>query len=346
MITPKLIPAHQSTDTDSWPNGEWSEELRNAVRDVPALLSAVKLRLDQLEQPVDNAADFPLLVPPSFVARMTAGDANDPLLKQVLPTRQERQNQPGFVTDPLAETDVTQGFIKAPGLLQKYQSRVLLITTAGCAINCRYCFRRDFPYRDHRAGDHQQALDAIAEDTSVHEVILSGGDPLLLGDAQLQQLLATIDAIPHVQRIRIHSRIPIVLPQRTTQGLLDALQQRRCHTVMVVHSNHPNELNAQTLRAFTCLKQVGTTLLNQSVLLRGINDDPQVLAKLSIQLFEQGVLPYYLHLTDHVAGTQHFFVGDEEARGIYAQLQGQLPGYLLPKLVREHSGADSKTLMN
>ena len=346
MITPKLISAHLSSEAYPWPDGGWSNELSNAVRDVPSLLSAVKVEFDQLDQPVDESADFPLLVPQSFIARMTAGDANDALLKQVLPTLQERKIEAGFVSDPLAETDAANGFIKAPGLLQKYSSRVLLITTPGCAINCRYCFRRDFPYSDHRPRDHHKALEAIANDSSVHEVILSGGDPLLLGDGQLQQLLAAIDEIPHVQRIRIHSRIPIVLPQRITQGLLDALQQRRCQTIMVVHSNHPNELNPQTLRAFTCLKQIGTTLLNQSVLLRGINDNIQVLAELSIKLFEQGVLPYYLHLTDHVAGTKHFFIGDEEARGIYAQLQGQLPGYLLPKLVREHSGAVSKTLMN
>ena len=346
MITPKLIPAHQSSTTGPWPDGEWSSELANAARNVTSLLNAVNLQPEQLPYPVDNSAKFQLLVPPSFIARMKVGDANDPLLRQVLPTLEERKSNVSFVSDPLAETDPTLGIIKTPSLLQKYQGRVLLITTPGCAVNCRYCFRREFPYTEHRPREHQQALEAIAADTSIHEVILSGGDPLLLNDVQLQRLLAAIDEISHVQRVRIHSRIPIVLPQRITQRLVTMLQQRRCQMVMVVHSNHEQELNAETSRGLACLKQTGATLLNQSVLLRDINDDANLLADLSLRLFAQGVLPYYLHLTDHVAGTQHFFIDDDEGRNIYVQLQKLLPGYLLPKLVRENSGAESKTLMN
>ena len=345
MITPNYIPAHLSSDVGPWPDELWTKELASAARDVKTLIDAVQLDHAKLPFPVDTTAQFPLLAPPSFIARMSRGNANDPLLKQVLPTLQEHDVSPGFMSDPLAETDPARGFIKAPSLLQKYQGRALLITTPGCAINCRYCFRREFPYTEHRPKNHQDALAAIAADASISEIILSGGDPLLLSDTQLSQLLTAIESIAHIQRIRIHSRIPIVLPERLTHALMKTLSNRRCQMVMVVHSNHPQELNATTARALDCLKQSGTTLLNQSVLLRSINDDVRTLVELSEKLFAQGVLPYYLHLTDHVAGTEHFFVADDEAKAIYAQLQGQLPGYLLPKLVREQPGEASKTLM-
>ena len=345
MITPNRIPAHLSPDVGPWPDDLWPKELAAAARDAETLLDAVELERTDLPYPIDTAAQFQLLAPPSFIARMGRGNTNDPLLKQVLPTLQEQQVSAGFMRDPLAETDPDRGFIKAPSLLQKYQNRALLITTPGCAINCRYCFRREFPYTEHRPKNHQEALTAIAADQSIIEIILSGGDPLLLSDSQLPQLLSNIESIPHVQRIRIHSRIPIVLPERLTQTLMDTLTNRRCQIVMVVHSNHPQELNDTTARALNCLKQSGVTLLNQSVLLRDINDDVGTLVQLSEKLFTQGVLPYYLHLTDHVAGTEHFFVADEEAKEIYAQVQHRLPGYLLPKLVRELPGEASKTLL-
>ena len=345
MITPNRIPAHLSPDVGPWPDDLWTKELAAAARDAETLLDAVQLERTDLPYPIDTAAQFQLLAPPSFIARMGRGNTNDPLLKQVLPTLQEQQVSAGFMRDPLAETDPDRGFIKAPSLLQKYQNRALLITTPGCAINCRYCFRREFPYTEHRPKNHQEALTAIAADQSISEIILSGGDPLLLSDSQLPQLLSNIESIPHVQRIRIHSRIPIVLPERLTQTLMDTLNNRRCQIVVVVHSNHPQELNATTARAFDCLKQGGVTLLNQSVLLRDINDDVATLVQLSEKLFTQGVLPYYLHLTDHVAGTEHFFIADDEAREIYAQMQRRLPGYLLPKLVRELPGEASKTLI-
>ena len=345
MITPNHIPAHLSPDVGPWPDDLWTKELAAAARDAETLLDAVQLERTDLPYPIDRAAQFQLLAPPSFIARMGRGNTNDPLLKQVLPTLQEQQVSAGFMRDPLAETDPDRGFIKAPSLLQKYQNRALLITTPGCAINCRYCFRRGFPYTEHRPKNHQEALTAIAADQSISEIILSGGDPLLLSDSQLPQLLSNIESIPHVQRIRIHSRIPIVLPERLTQTLMDTLTNRRCQIVMVVHSNHPQELNDTTARALNCLKQSGVTLLNQSVLLRDINDDVGTLVQLSEKLFTQGVLPYYLHLTDHVAGTEHFFVADEEAKEIYAQVQHRLPGYLLPKLVRELPGEASKTLL-
>ena len=345
MITPNHIPAHLSPDVGPWPDELWSKELAGAARDVKTLLNAVQVHPQNLQYPADTSAKFQLLVPRGFIARMRKGDADDPLLKQVLPTLEERKASNEFTRDPLAETDPAQGFMKTPSLLQKYQGRVLLITTPGCAINCRYCFRREFPYTQHRPKGHQEALASIAADPSIDEVILSGGDPLLLSDTQLSQLLNAIESIPHIQRIRIHSRIPIVLPERITRGLMDALERCRCQMVLVAHTNHPQELNDATARSLDCLKHSQITLLNQSVLLRGINADVTTLAELSKKLFAQGVLPYYLHLTDHVAGTEHFFIGDDEAREIYAQLQRLLPGYLLPKLVREQPGQASKTLM-
>ena len=334
MITPNRTP---------WQSDEWQKLLRGAFRQPRELLSHLDLPAEALA--LDQQPDFAMLVPGPFAARMSPADPTDPLLRQVLPVLQEREHSAGFVADPLGEDDAQLGFKRAPSLIQKYQGRVLMITTPGCAVNCRYCFRRHFPYQDHKPAGHGEALAVIAADASISEVILSGGDPLLLSDEHLLRLLNAINEIPHVQRIRIHSRIPIVLPQRITQGLLDALNQR-CQMIMVVHSNHPQELNSQTQRAMACLQQAQLMLLNQSVLLRGINDSATVLSALSTKLFTQGVLPYYLHLPDHVAGTQHFFVSDDEGRAIFAKLQKILPGYLLPRLVREHSGAESKTLMN
>ena len=345
MITPNHIPAHRSPDVAPWPDDLWSKELAGAARDVKTLLNAVQVHPSNLRYPADTSAKFPLLVPPSFIARMRKGDADDPLLKQVLPTAEEHKASNEFTGDPLAETDPNHGFIKAPSLLQKYRGRVLLITTPGCAINCRYCFRREFPYTQHRPKAHQEALATVAADPSIEEVILSGGDPLLFNDRQLSQLLNDIESIPHIQRIRIHSRIPIVLPERITRGLMEALERCRCQLVLVAHTNHPQELNDATARSLACLKHCHITLLNQSVLLRSVNEDATTLAELSKKLFAQGVLPYYLHLTDYVAGTEHFFIYDDEARKIYAQLQQLLPGYLLPKLVREQPGQASKTLM-
>jgi EF-P beta-lysylation protein EpmB len=210
-------------------------------------------------------------------------------------------------------------------------------------VNCRYCFRRHFPYQDHKPAGHGEALAVIAADASISEVILSGGDPLLLGDAQLAELLDDINAIAHVRRIRLHSRLPIVLPQRITQALLETLAASRCSVTVVVHCNHAQELDADTARAFACLRGAGVHLLNQTVLLRGVNNDVDVLCTLSETLFEQGALPYYLHMPDPVTGTAHFMVSDAQARPIYEAMRERLPGYLLPRLVREEPGEISKT---
>ena len=218
-----------------------------------------------------------------------------------------------------------------------------MITTPGCAVNCRYCFRRHFPYQDHKPKGHRQALSLIRSDTSISEVILSGGDPLPLGDLAFATLINEINAIEHVKRIRVHSRLPIVLPQRVTPSLLETFQTSRCPVVLVVHCNHAQELDAQTKRAFACLRNAGARLLNQSVLLAGVNDEADLLCQLSESLFEQGVLPYYLHMPDAVSGTAHFDVSEQRATKLYERMQATLPGYLLPRLVREIPGQASKT---
>jgi len=321
-----------------WEPDIWRRELRQAIRSSQVLLDELCIKdIDVLQHP-----DFAVLVPRIFAARMQIGAADDPLLRQVLAQPAETVAVAGFANDPLAETDRRQVKVSAPGLIHKYQGRALLITTSGCAINCRYCFRRHFPYAEHREQGHTQALQAIRLDTSLREVILSGGDPLLLDDRALLHLLRELDDIGHVERVRIHSRIPIVLPQRITAGLVDVLQSTNLRLVLVVHSNHANELDHNTARALAVLKQTGLWILNQSVLLRGVNDKLETLVALSEKLFDQGVQPYYLHMPDHVAGTAHFFVEDKQAITLYKGMQAQLPGYLVPKLVREIPGEPAK----
>ena len=332
MITPNRTP---------WQPAEWQKVLRNAFRQPDALLAYLGIPASAFN--LDSEPDFALLVPEPFAARMKPGDPADPLLRQVLPSLQERERVPGFVKDPLGEDDSALSFQRAPALIQKYLGRVLMITTPGCAVNCRYCFRRHFPYQDHKPRGHSQALDLIRSDTSISEVLLSGGDPLLLGDLAFTTLIDQINAIEHVKRIRVHSRLPIVLPQRVTPSLVETIQTSRCPVVMVVHCNHPQELDAQTKRALACLRDSGAHVLNQSVLLAGINDDAGLLCQLSQSLFEQGVLPYYLHMPDAVSGTAHFAVAEPRAMTLHEDMRAILPGYLLPRLVREVPGKASKT---
>ena len=289
------------------------------------------------------AGTFRLRVPRSYVARMRPGDPDDPLLRQVLPVAQENEETPGYVPDPLGERSA----VRVPGLLQKYRGRALLVTTGACAVHCRYCFRREFPY-DEQLGDGarwNEALAAIAADPSLEEIILSGGDPLSLSDARLAALTDALQAVPHVRRLRIHPRQPIVLPSRVDDGLLAWLGKLSRPVVIVVHANHPNEIDAEVHAACQRLRAAGTTLLNQSVLLKGVNDDAAVLASLSHRLFEAGVLPYYLHALDRVRGAAHFEVEEERARRIAGELAAMLPGYLVPRLVREVHGAASKVAL-
>jgi EF-P beta-lysylation protein EpmB len=326
---------------------DWQRQLAEAIRDPLELLAAVGLTPGDLGADFDTArlaaaaANFPLRVPRAFVERMRRGDPRDPLLRQVLIDPVELQPAAGFVTDPLQEASVREG----AGLLRKYTGRALLITTGACAVHCRYCFRRHYDYGAEQATDGPRwsaALAAVAADTAVEEIILSGGDPLSLGNARLAQLLTPLAAMAHIRRIRIHTRTPVVLPARVDEGLLALLTPLRARLVVVVHANHPREIDAPTAAALHALGGVCAALLNQSVLLAGVNDDVQVLADLSQRLFAAGVLPYYLHQLDAVAGAAHFAVTDESALALHRQLNGCLPGYLVPRLVREVAGAPGK----
>jgi EF-P beta-lysylation protein EpmB len=302
------------------------------------------LGLDAQLSPAARAANetFALRVPAPFLARIKPGDPDDPLLKQVLPAAAELEQQPGYVADPLDEAAAR----RAPGLLQKYAGRALLITTAACAIHCRYCFRREFPYAEQASEDGarwSEALAAIATDSSIEEVILSGGDPLSLSDARLAQITDALAAMPHVRRVRVHTRTPVVLPSRVDAGLCEWLATIRQPVVFVLHVNHPNEIDAEVRAACARLRDAGVTLLNQSVLLAGVNDDVGTLKRLSVELADAGVLPYYLHLPDRVRGTAHFDVPEGRARELVTALTSQLSGYLVPRLVREIPGEPSKT---
>jgi L-lysine 2,3-aminomutase len=322
----------------------WQRELAEAITEPRELLAALGLP-SALAEPAERASrSFGLRVPRGFLARMRHGDPHDPLLRQVLPVGEELLETPGFVRDPLEEASAR----RAPQLLQKYQGRALLITTGACAVHCRYCFRREFPYspadeeRGGSGGRWSEALAAIAADASIEEVILSGGDPLSLSDARLTKLTEALVAIPHLRRLRIHTRQPVVLPSRVDAGLQAWLRGIPLPVVVVLHVNHPNEISHEVRAACKAMREAGATLLNQSVLLRGVNDDVETLRRLSCALADAGVMPYYLHLPDRVRGTAHFDVDEAEARKLIDGLAGQLSGYLVPKLVREIPGAVSK----
>lgn len=317
----------------------WQSELARGYDALHELLADLGLAPEDLALP-DAARAFPLRVPRGFVGRMRRGDPRDPLLLQILPTAAEAAINPGFSDDPVGDLASE----KAPGLLHKYGGRALLVTTGACAVHCRYCFRRNFPYAGHSAvaGRLPAALAAIGQDASVHEVILSGGDPLTLSDRRLASLLGAIAAFGHVRRIRLHTRLPIVLPERVDAGLSQVLRKAGKPVVVVVHANHPREVDGPVTEALQGLRTCVDLLLNQSVLLRAVNDEPATLAELSERLFAAGVLPYYLHQLDPVAGAAHFAVSDAKASELYAALRARLPGYLVPQLVREVPGAAAK----
>lgn len=311
----------------------WQEQLATSIRDPKQLLQLLELDPALLEGALAAHGDFPLRVPLAYLQRIAKGNPDDPLLRQVLPLGVELLATPGYSADPLEEKNANP----APGLVHKYHGRVLLIVSPNCAINCRYCFRRHFPYGDNKPGrnEWQQALDYIAADSSITEVIFSGGDPLAASDRQLQWLVEQLEQIPHLQRLRIHTRLPVVIPDRVTDHCLQWLADTRLLTSMVIHSNHPNELDEGVEAALQRLRKTGVTLLNQAVLLAGVNDSPDTLNRLSQRLFECGVLPYYLHQLDRVSGAAHFAVTDEKALELMQTLMSSLPGYLVPKLVRE-----------
>ena len=332
----RMIPLTAST----WHVPSWQNKLAQAINDPATLLAALDLPAELLPAAYVGGRAFPLRVPQAYVARMRKGDPLDPLLRQVLPLGEENLDVPGFDFDALGEVDA----MPVPGLLHKYHGRALLITTGACAIHCRYCFRRHFPYSSaNPAGAQWEAVLAyISADASIKEVILSGGDPLTLSDQRLASLANQLAAIEHVQYLRIHTRVPVVLPERIDDTLLDWLTGTHLKPVMVIHANHANEIDDSVRYALAQLAARGVTLLNQSVLLRGVNDSSAALAQLSATLFDAGVMPYYLHLLDRVKGTAHFEVDETTASRLIHELRGQLPGYLVPRLVREQAGAPSK----
>lgn len=318
---------------------DWRQSLRDAVTDPHELLALVGLSQLAGKLPAGDAG-FALKVPRSFVTRMRRGDPHDPLLLQVLPQLAELDEAPGFSDDAVGDLNA----IAAHGVLHKYEGRALLIAAGSCAVNCRYCFRRHFPYAEELAAAHawREAIDCLANDSSIREVILSGGDPLVLSTQKLTELTNALHDLPHVIRLRIHSRLPVVLPQRIDGAFGAWLCALPLQRVVVLHANHPNELDASVGAACVRLREAGATLLNQSVLLRGVNDDANALVELSERLFAFGVLPYYLHQLDRVHGAAHFEVDDSRARELLGTLRARLPGYLVPKLVREVSGETGK----
>lgn len=322
------------------PGTRWQQELAAAIRDPAELAAALDLDAAVLAGLIGVDGDFPLLVPRPFVARMRKGDPRDPLLLQVLPRAEESQPVDGFVADPLAEAES----LAAAGLVRKYAGRVLLLLAGGCAVNCRYCFRREFPYAESGVGRAglEEAITAIAADESVTEVILSGGDPLLVDDSRLSDLMARLQDIPHLRRLRIHSRLPIVLPARVTAELVDMLATSRLTPVVVIHANHPAELDAEVAAGARLLSAAGVLVFNQAVLLAGVNDSLEVLRALCERLVAIGVVPYYLHLLDRVRGAAHFDVAQDRAVALHRGLLERLPGYAVPRLVQEIPGERSK----
>ena len=318
----------------------WQKELANAVRE-PAILAAhLKLNLASLPFTLPAQQGWSLRVPHPYLQRMNKGDPNDPLLRQVLPIANELEHTPGFSNDPLGENDTNP----IPGLVHKYHGRALFIVSPACAIHCRYCFRRHFPYEDNKPSREQwlSALHYLTKDTSIKEVIYSGGDPLAANDKFLLWLTEQIAKIPHIQRLRIHTRLPLVIPARIDDSCLHWLTSTRLKVVMVWHINHPNEIDEQVMQATQRLKKKGIELLNQTVLLKQVNDCADTLIALSDKLLLAGILPYYLHRLDKVNGAAHFEVHDDVIQNIQQQLIEKLPGYLVPKFVYEQAGARSK----
>lgn len=323
------------------PEDNWKKELANAITSANTLLT--RLDLTAHLKIADEQARFKCLVTESYLKKMQVGNINDPLLRQVLPLETENHphSQLAGITDPVGDIDA----MTSPGLLHKYFGRALIISTAACAIHCRYCFRRHYPYQQSSctSNDLGEAYDYLKQHSEIEEVILSGGDPLVLDNQKLATLIAQLETIPQLHTLRIHSRLPVVLPSRINKGLLQILRNSRFNVVLVIHANHANELQHEEYAKLHQLHAAGITLLNQSVLLKGINDDADTLITLSKRLFQCKTLPYYLHLLDHVAGAMHFDTGKASALTLKAQMERQLPGYLVPKLVQETAGKQAKT---
>jgi EF-P beta-lysylation protein EpmB len=322
------------------PQNDWEQILREAVRDIGELITLLELPPSALACLDRSTQEFPLLVPRGYLSRMRMGDPRDPLLLQVLPHAAESERPEGFGDDPLDERARSRS-----GLIQKYANRALLITTGACPVHCRYCFRRSFPYAKETASrsDWRPALTILEKSKETKEVILSGGDPLSLSNRRLSDLLLRLDALPHIETVRIHTRFPIMIPERVDDGLVELLTNNRFNVAIVIHTNHAREIDSSVAAALSRLRAPATALLNQSVLLRQVNDDSDTLCALSERLFECGVLPYYLHLLDPVSGTAHFEVDEGVGIELVKEMRANVPGYLVPTLVREIPGEPSKT---
>ncbi len=318
----------------------WQQELAEAISNPAELCGLLELDPALIEPALASARDFRLRVPRSFVAKMRKGDPNDPLLLQVLPVLAEQVATPGYSTDPVGDLDSRA----APGVLHKYDGRALVVATGACAIHCRYCFRRHFPYAEESAlqSGWSEAIATIAADQTISEVILSGGDPLSLSDRRLRQFTDRLLPLSHIRRLRIHTRYPVVLPTRIDHEFLNWLDSLPLQKVVVLHANHAREIDHEVARACRDLADAGVTLLNQTVLLAGVNDSSTALAELSEALFAARVLPYYLHVLDKVQGAAHFDVAEARALELHEALASRLPGYLVPRLVREVPGALAK----
>ena len=321
----------------------WQQELSGAFTQLDKLLAYLNLDINDLEEHEKANKLFPLLVTRSFASRINKNDPLDPLLKQVLPLPAELDKNVHFTHDPVGDDKATV----LPGLIHKYYGRVLLIVTGACAIHCRYCFRRAFPYANNSStpAHFEKILAYLKNHEEIEEVILSGGDPLTVSDQRLTKIIGEIQSINHIKRLRIHTRLPVVLPTRITTNLINLLKNTRLRVIVVLHVNHPNEIADDVERAIQALKKANITLLNQTVLLKGVNDNPKTLIELSYRLFDNGIQPYYLHLLDKVAGAIHFDISQKDALTIYKKIQQKLPGYLVPKLVTEIQGETSKTLI-
>lgn len=322
---------------------DWKAELSHCVSSIDDLLNQLGLNANNLSATEQAAIDFPIKVPQPFVQLMEYGNPNDPLLKQVLPISSELAIDSNFSTDPVDESN----YNPVPGIVHKYHNRVLMIISPNCAINCRYCFRRHFPYDENRQSKQQwlEALDYLKTKPEINEVIYSGGDPLAANDNFLRWLTAEIESISHIKRLRIHSRLPVVIPARIDEPLINWLGHTRLKPTFVLHINHANEISTELSQGVDRLKQAGISVLNQSVLLKGINDSSDQLIALSEKLFDAGIMPYYLHMLDPVQGASHFDVSKKHAVEIFHQIQSELPGFLTPKLVQERAGETSKTLI-
>ncbi|MBA7632866.1 L-lysine 2,3-aminomutase [subsurface metagenome] len=326
----------------------WQQELARAFTRVPDLLAELGLEKSSLNGVAPatemSVKQFPMRVPRGFARRMRHGDPEDPLLLQVLARPEEAEQVADFVADPVGD----QASVRTAGVLQKYRGRALLIVTGACAIHCRYCFRRAFPYAENSltASRLDEVIEEFRQDTSLDEVILSGGDPLSLSNARLEAILRRLNELPHIKRIRIHTRLPIALPERVDSDLTKVLAGVTRPLIIVLHCNHANEIDKHVSRAATTLATCSSQLLNQSVLLRRVNDSVRALTDLSESLFRIGVLPYYLHQLDPVAGAAHFQVMDEAARLLVGEVAKRLPGYLVPRLARELAGEPAKLLLS